>query len=130
MFDDIRHIGSLQDPGKSYADLYADEDRNKLFVLLRLSSPSVKNTKYAAIYVTPKQVSAYMSSNMPIAEAFRNRPFWYAGFQDKRLYMEDIDKMRNTTRELFPYNVPFDPDLCDDEVELNLFLQRYNDKFF
>lgn len=130
MFKDIRHVGSLQDPGKSYADLYADEDRHMLFVLLRLTGSSADNSKYAAIYVTPKQVSAYMSSNIPIAEAFRNRPFWYAGFQDRKLYVEDIDTKRNTTKELFPYNVPFDPDLCDDEVELNFFLKRYNDKFF
>lgn len=130
MFNDIRHVGSLQDPGKSYADLYADEDRHMLFVLLRLSDASVKDCKYAAIYVTPKQVSAYMSSNIPIAEAFRNRPFWYVGFQDRKLYVEDVDKKRNTTNDLFPYNVPFDPDLCDDEVELNFFLKKSYDKFF
>lgn len=130
MFDDIRRIGSLQDPGKSYADLYADEDGHMLFVLLRLDNPSVKNSKYAAIYVTPQLVSEYMSSDIPIAEAFKNRPFWYAGFQNRKMFVEDIDNAQKTTKELFPYDVPFDPDLCDDEVQLNFFLRKSYDKFF
>lgn len=122
------HIGSLQDPGKPYADLYTDKLRDKLYVLLRLSSPNEVPGRYAILWVTPKQVEEYMTSDMPIADVFADTPYCYADVANQQVSLKDPNCLMKTTKDTFLYNTPFDADLCDDEVELELFLNSFSSK--
>lgn len=120
--DDMTFVGTIQDIGRPYADLYLDKKENVLFLFVRVSVPSDSNAKYAAISVTPKQVMEYMDSNKPIGDIFSSHPFRYAYIKDKKVNMEDgIHTSSNAT---FLYNQPFDPRFCYNSVKLKVALRR------
>ena len=103
-------IGTIQDLGKPYADLYLDKDGNQLFLFVRISDVSDPISRYVAIYVTPKLVEEYMNSDHPMADVFSSRPFRYASINDRKVFFER--EQFTSSKSTFPYNRPFDPDLA------------------
>lgn len=103
-------IGTIQDLGKPYADLYLDKDGNQLFLFVRISDVSDPVSRYAAIYVTPKLVEEYMDSDHSMADVFSARPFRYASINDRKIFFDG--EQFTSSKSTFPYNMPFDPALA------------------
>ena len=115
-------IGSIQDLGKPYADLYLDKDGNQLFLLVRISEVSDPDTRYAAISVTPSLVQDYMETNHPMADIFSSRPFRYASIQDRKVCLES--ELHTSSKSTFPYNKPFDPSLAINGLKMKMALRK------
>lgn len=115
-------IGTVQDLGKPYADLYLDKEKNNLFLLVRITKPSDSSTRYAAISVTPHQVMDYMENKRPIADVFSSRPFHYAFIKDRKVNMDEEEYITSTNT--FQFNRPFDPELCNNKIKLKIAMRR------
>ncbi|MBD5308674.1 MAG: hypothetical protein HDS15_05285 [Bacteroides sp.] len=120
--DNMTFVGTIQDIGKPYADLYHDKKENGLFLFVRVSVPSASDAKYAAIAVTPNQIMEYMDSKKAIGDIFSSHPFRYAFIKNKKVNMEDC--VHTSSDSTFPYNQPFDPRFCHDSVKLKVALKR------
>lgn len=120
--NDLKWLGTVQDLGKPYADLYLDKEKNCLFLLVRVSEPSDSSPRYAAISVTPDQVMDYMENHRPIADVFSSRPFHYAYIKDKKVSM---DKQQHiSSPATFQFNRSFDPNLCNNRIKLKVAMKR------
>ncbi len=115
-------IGTIQDIGKPYADLYFDKDRNQLFLLVRVSEVYDPKIRYAAISVTPKMVQDYMETSNPMAEVFSSRPFRYASIDNKKVVFEGEE--HTSTKSTFRYNKPFDPSLTVNGIKMKMALRK------
>lgn len=114
-------IGSLQNIGKNYADLYIDKDEQKLYLLIRLPDTS-EDHHYALISVTPEQIKEYMDGEKNIAEVFSNHPYKLATIQDHKIGLEDKEQL--STPGMFIYNQPFDTGVSTNRSNINLVLKR------
>ncbi len=115
-------IGTIQDLGKPYADLYLDKDGNQLFLLVRVSEVTDPIIRYAAISVTPKLVQDYMETNHSMADVFSSRPFRYAFINDKKVVFEGEE--HTSSKSTFRYNRPFDPSLIINGVKKKMDLRK------
>ena len=115
-------IGTIQDLGKPYADLYLDKDGNQLFLLVRVSDVFDPKTRYAAISVTPKLVQDYMETNHPMAEVFSSRPFKYASICDRKVCFEG--EQHTSSKSTFLYNMPFDPSMTVNSLKMKMALKK------
>lgn len=120
--NDLRWIGTIQDLGKPYADLYLDGKGNRLFLLVRVSDASDADTKYVALSVSPTQVIDYMDGNGKIADIFSSCPCRYAALVDNHIQMEGNEFLSSPST--FRFNLPFDPTLCLNRVKLKVAMRR------
>ena len=115
-------IGTIQDLGKTYADLYLDKDGNQLFLLVRVSEVSDPMTRYAAISVTPNLVRDYMETSHPMADVFSSRPFRYASIRDRKVCLEG--EQHTSSKSTFLYNKPFDPSMAVNGLKMKMALRK------
>ncbi len=115
-------IGTIQDLGKPYADLYLDKDGNKLFLLVRVTDVSDPANRYAAISVTPKLVQDYMETKHRMADVFSSRPFRYASIENKKVVFEGEE--HTSSESTFKFNRPYDPSLSVNGIKMKLALRQ------
>lgn len=120
--NNIFWIGTIQDLGKPYADLYLDKETNSLFLFVRVTKSTDQDARFAAISVNPVQVSDYMESKLPMAEVFSELPFRFASIKDHTVTFEGGQHMSSPS--IFQYNQPFDPLLCVNKTKLKLVLRK------
>lgn len=118
----MAYIGSIQNIGKPYADLYVDHDKNQLYLFVRLSIPTKNKEKYAAIPVTADQVIDYMDSCKTLSEVFSLHPYRYAFIKNRKVNMEE--GIHTSSKSTFIYNKPFDPHFCSNRIKLRAALRR------
>ncbi len=82
-------VATIQDLGKPYADLYLDKESKSLFLFVRVTKPTDTYTRYAAISVTPTQISDYMNSKRPMAAIFSRLTIRFASINDRIITFED-----------------------------------------
>lgn len=114
-------VGSLQDIGRNYTDLYFDKEEQKLYLLVRLDDSSDQGY-YAVIAVAPEQVKEYMDGKKTIGEIFSNRPYKMAVVQNKKVGVEDGELVSNP--EIFLYDQPFDSEMSRNRSNINLVVKR------
>lgn len=115
-------MGTVQNIGKPYADLYHDREDDSLLLLVRVTQPSVTPPRYAAISVTPQQVMDYMDGGKNIADIFSLQPYRYALIKDKEI---DLDSdVHTSSQSTFLYNKPFEPHFCFNSIQLKAALRR------
>lgn len=120
--DNMAFIGSIQNIGKPYADLYIDHDKNQLYLFVRQSLPLENKERYAAIPVSADQIMEYMDSSKTLSEVFSLHPYRYAFIKDRKVNLED--GIHTSSKSTFIYNKPFDPHFCSNRIKLKTALRR------
>lgn len=118
---DMYWIGSLQDIGKNYADLYFDKVEQKLYLFILLPEQS-HQPHYAMISVSPEQIKEYMAGEKKIGEIFSNHPYKLAIIKDREVGIEETGLL--STPEIFQYDVPFDSEVSRNGSNINLVVRR------
>lgn len=118
----MQFIGSIQNIGKPYADLYIDHDKNQLYLFVRQSLPLENKERYAAIPVSADQIMDYMDSSKTLSEVFSLHPYRYAFIKDRKVNLED--GIHTSSKSTFIYNKPFDPHFCSNRIKLKTALRR------
>ena len=123
--EDIYFVGVLQDLGIPYSSLYVDKENRELFLFVRVADGDCLD--YLAANVSANDVKSYMNENIGLIKIFENRPLWHATIDDNDKVV--IDKIINQTfvpNEKMRKMDMFDPELCDDDIWLDTFLDRIN----
>lgn len=117
-------VGSLQDPGIPYAELYLDKATNSLYLLVRVSKANEPEIRYAAIEVSSNMVSDYMENKKPIAEVFSNRPFRYATVSNESVWFDNVE--HTSSPSTFQSNTVFNPHLSVSRIKMKMLVNRMN----
>ena len=114
-------VGSLQDIGKNYTDLYFDKEEQRLYLLIRLND-TTEQSQYAVMAVVPEQVKEYMDGTKVIGDIFSNCPYKIAEIHDKQVGLVDGEMI--SYPGIFKYNQPFDSEMSRNRSNINLVIKR------
>lgn len=120
--NDLYFVGALQEVGLPYSSIYIRKGNRQLYLFVRLSPFQDKNDEYLMVPVTPKDVKGYMDESLRLSDILKKDTSRYAIISDNDIYLGN----NSVTPDLmalkgFDY---FDPDLCDDEIWMETFLNR------
>lgn len=120
--DNIYYVGTLQDLGSPFSSLYVNGESRQLYIFVRLSNFGLAGQNYVAAEIAPDEVRAYMQDNLGLTDILSNRKCLYLKIIDNQIIIEKrADYKQN--EKIAKLNF-FDPELCDDEVWMETFLDR------
>lgn len=122
--DNIYYVGTLQDLGLPFSSLYVDGENRQLYIFVRLSKSEAEGQNYVAAEISPDEVRNYMQENLSLTEIFDNRNCLYLKIIGNHIIFEKESKFKQNEK-IAKLNY-FDPELCDDEVWMETFLDRLN----
>lgn len=119
--NDISLVGVLQDLGLPYALLFVDKDKRQLYLFVR-ESDDFQSSRFVAAMVSPDDVQSYMADERTLTDIFKSTKSFIALMND-----DSITPVSNFNGCFNPRTISlnsFDPDLCDDEIWVETFLNR------
>lgn len=120
----IAYVGTLQDLGRPFSMLFIDKENRQLYVLVRLSDGNSNN--FMAVAVTADEVESYMNENIGLLNILSGKPYSIALISADSISVSDETFTDFTpTSRMRKLNM-FDPELCNDDVWLEVFLNRIN----
>lgn len=120
--DNMFWVGTIQDLGMPYAELYLKKDERQLFLFIRTSISTDKDVKYAAIVVSPRQVVDFMEQGKTMTDAFSHTKYRNAEIRNKSVFMDS--KETDTSDSTFLFNNNFDPELSHNQFKMKVVLRR------
>ena len=118
----IAYVGTLQDLGRPYSMLYVDKENRQLYILVRISDSG--SERFLMTYVSPYEVEAYMNESIGLQNILKKRPYRLATIKDGKISFGNESFNSFILPERMKQMNMFDPDLCDDDVWLEVFLKR------
>lgn len=120
--DNLYYVGTLQDLGSPFSSLYVNEENRQLYIFVRLSNSYPKGQNYVAAEIYPEEVKAYMQENIGLTDILGRRKCLYLKIVDNQIILEKKSDFKQNER-ISKLNF-FDPELCDDEIWMETFLDR------
>lgn len=120
----ISYVGTLQELGRPYSMLFVDKVKRQLYIFVRISDDS--DNQYLVACVSPAEVESYMDESVSLLDVLNNKSFRLATIDNDEVAFGNakLDKFIPTER-MKMMNI-FDPDLCADDVWIEIFLNRVN----
>ena len=120
--ENIKYVGTLQDLGRPYSMLFVNKENRQLYFLVRLSDDKKEN--FLVVNVSPNEVKSYMEEHIGMLNIMNEKIHYIASLRNNQIYFEDeILQDFTPTEHMKKMNI-FDPELCDDDVWLEVFLNR------
>ena len=120
----IAYVGALQELGHPYSMLFVDKAKQQLYIFVRLSE--CNKDQFLVVGVSPSEVASYMNENIGLIDILRKKTYRLATIVDDKISIGNEKTNEFTPTERMKRMNMFDPDLCDDDVWLEVFLNRIN----
>ncbi len=120
----IVYVGTLQALGRPFSMLYVDKEKHQLYIFVRLSNDA-SNT-YLVADVSPIEVESYMNDETGLLNILSQKIYRRASITDGKISFESGSFNNFDPTERMKQMNKFDPELCDDDVWLEIFLNRIN----
>lgn len=118
----IKYVGTFQDLGRPYSMLFVDKENRQLFFFVRISEG--KNEDFLVVHVSPHEIQSYMEEHVGMLNLMNKKIFYKATLRNNQIYFEDEIIQNFTPTDRMKKMNMFDPELCDDDVWLEVFLNR------
>lgn len=120
--NNIKYVGTLQDLGRPYSMLFVDKENRQLYFLVRLTDDQQDN--FLVVSVSPNEVESYMDEHIGLLNIMNEKNHYMATLRNNNIYFEDkILQDFTPTDQMKQMNI-FDPELCEDDVWIEIFLNR------
>ena len=120
----IAYVGTLQELGRPYSMLYVDKEARQLYIFVRLSE-NVDN-RFMVVCVSPCEVESYMNEGIGLLKLLSEKPYRLANINGGKISFDNKCHHTFHPTERMKKMDKFDPELCDDDVWLEVFLNRIN----
>lgn len=118
----IKYVATLQELGRPYSMLFVDKGKRQLYVLVRVDD----NNAFVISSISAQEVMAYISEKEGLINILESKPYRLATIENHELKIEgDAHNNFSPTDRMRTFNM-FDPELCEDDVWLEVFLNRLN----
>ena len=119
-------IGTLQRISKMpLASVYMDSGSRSLYIFVRVSSPHDATPVYVATDTTAESLVKYLNRRIVLRTMFAKKHREYAELIDGKMRKVNYDNHAATDVRLKKAG-RFDPELCNNRVELDHFFSNYN----
>lgn len=120
----ISYVGTLQELGRPYSMLFVDKVNRQLYILVRISENA--DNKYLMSAVSPAEVEAYMEESLSLLDILKDKSFRFATVENDAVMLGKDNHNKFIPTERMKLMNIFDPDLCADDVWIEIFLNRIN----
>ena len=120
--ENIKQVGVLQDFGVPFSSLYVDMKNRTLYIFVRMISPKCSIAEFAVTGVSPQEVEAYMNDGIGLNDIFENKDSYVAQICGGDMHIKTPAK--NGIAKFKESMNRFDSDFCDDDIWLEIFLDR------
>ena len=120
----MAYVGTLQELGRPYSMLYVDKEARQLYIFVRLSEHG--GNRFMAAGVTPGEVESYMNEGIGLLKLLSEKPYRLANISGGEISFDNKSHHTFHPTERMKKMDKFDPELCDDDVWLEVFLNRLN----
>lgn len=120
--NNIAYVGTLQELGRPFSMLFVDKENRQLYVFVRLSDE--RNNRFLVTGVSAREVESYMNENIGLLNMLTQKPYRLATIYDNIISIGNERYYNFTPTARMKKMNMFDPDLCDDDVWLEVFLNR------
>lgn len=120
----IVYVGTLQELGRPYSMLYVDKEKRQLYILVRISQG--KHDRFLAMATTPYEVKSYMNENIGLLNILSKHPYRIATISGNKISVGRDRFCNFSPTEQMKKMDMFDPELCDDDIWIEVFLNRMN----
>lgn len=122
MNKNIKYVGTLQDLGRPYSMLFVDKENRQLYFLVRLSDD--KPEDFLVVNVSPDEIKSYMDESIGLLNLMSEKTYYIASLRNNKIYFEEEQIENFTPTERMKQMNTFDPELCEDDIWLEVFLNR------
>ena len=120
----IAYVGTLQDLGRPYSMLFVDTEKRQLYIFVRLSDGC--GDCFLVAGVSPLEVESYMNESLGLLNILDKKTCRLATVSDGNVSFGSESLNGFPPTERMKKMNRFDPELCDDDVWLEVFLNRIN----
>ena len=120
--NNIKYVGTLQDLGRPFSMLFVDKENRQLYFFVRLTDD--KQDNFLVVSVSPNEVESYMDEHIGLLNIMNEKNYYIATLQNNNIYFEDNLLQDFTPTERMKQMNIFDPELCEDDVWIEIFLNR------
>lgn len=118
----IAYVGTLQELGRPYSMLFVDKEQRQLYIFVRLSDDS--SDQFMVAGVSPREVESYMNEHTGLINILSQKPYRMAVISDNKVSIGNESHSNFKPTERMKKMDMFDPELCGDDVWLEVFLNR------
>ncbi len=120
----IAYVGTLQYLGRPFSMLFVDKEIMQLYIFVRISDGG--SDRFIVTDVSPDEVESYMNEELGLINMLSHKSLEIADIDNGVISFENLKLESFTPSERIKKMNLFDPDLCDDDVWLEVFLNRIN----
>lgn len=123
MQNKMLYLGDLQYIGKPLVSLYTNEEKNKLYLYLRINSPKDSACVYLITKVNPENVLRYMDRRITLRSLFSTDNYIHSDTNETLPELSTL-QYNNQAKEVLKKAGKFDPEFCHDNIRLMIFLRK------
>lgn len=120
--NNMAYVGTLQELGRPYSMLFIDKEKRQLYIFVRMSDGS--GNSFLVACVSPGEVKSYMNEELGLLKILRKKAYRLATITDGKISFDNQGLNKFTPTERMIKMNKFDPELCEDDVWLEVFLNR------
>lgn len=122
--ENMAYVGTLQDLGRPYSMLFVDKEKRQLYILVRISDN--ESDSFLVVGVSPFEVESYMNESLGLLNIMNKKSYRLATINNDRVSLGNENFNNFLPSEQMKKMNMFDPQLCEDDVWLEIFLNRIN----
>lgn len=120
----MAYVGTLQDLGRPYSMLFVDKKHRQLYMFVRVSDGDENG--FIVVPVSSQEIESYMDGSLGLLDILNNCSYRKATINNDKIYLgNQILHNFCATNRMARMN-KFDPELCEDDVWIEVFLNRIN----
>lgn len=120
----MAYVATLQDLGRPYSMLFVDKEKRQLYIFVRLSDGAGNN--FIVVGVSPYEVESYMNESLGLLNILSSKTYRLATISDGKVSFGRQSLSDFLPTERMEKMNRFNPELCEDDVWLEVFLNRIN----
>lgn len=118
----IVYVGTLQDLGRPYSMLFVDREDRQLYLSVRISEGS--DNHFLLTSVSASEIEDYLNESIGLISIVDRKPHYVVSINHNKIQIEKEEQSRFEPTEKMKKMDRFDPELCEDEIWLEVFLNR------
>lgn len=119
----MAYVGTLQELGRPYSMLFVDREKQQLYIFVRLDDA---DNSFITAVVSPLEVESYMNESLGLLNILSEKSYRLATIHDGKITFGNQSFNHFSPTERIKKMNMFDPELCEDDVWLEIFLNRIN----
>lgn len=125
--DDLLLVGNLQMLALPLVSLFVNKEGNALYLFFRISGAKKQECQYIVTKVSSEAVNQYMDGVVPLQTLYDGKECQKMEIRDKMIYNTN-SPLKSLPKDRLKNAGLFIPEFCDEQIEIEYFLDSFISK--